>query len=156
MNKMSVSSRFTTLLLFACLQNSIYISDWLSIKYLLHAVGLLEKENMCIAWFMMMVFSHLCLYNNTKHANLIVLVWSAVCKNLWGQWRQRMYDVPFWYVACHVLYIYAMFHIFLPCFIYLCHVLHIFMRCFIYLCHVLYIYVMFYIFMPSFIYLCQF
>ena len=54
-----------------------------------------------------------------------------------------------WYVACHVLYIYAMLHIFMPCFIYLCHVLYIyaifyiFMSCFIYLCHVLYIYVNF-------------
>ena len=31
-----------------------------------------------------------------------------------------------WYVAYHVLYIYAMFHILMPCFIYLCHYLYIF------------------------------
>ena len=91
------------------------------------------------------------------------LVWSAVCKKLWHQLTQCMYDVPsliccmpcFIYL-CHVSYIYAMFYIFMPWFIYLCHDLHIFMPCFIYLCHVLYIYVMFYIFMPCFIYLCQF
>ena len=76
-----------------------------------------------------------------------VTVWSAICKNLWGQWRQCMYDMPslILYVACHVLYIYAMFYIFMPSFIYLW--------------HDLYIYVMFYIFMLCFIpvyYLCQF
>ena len=52
-----------------------------------------------------------------------------------------------WYVACHVLYIYAMFHIFMPCFIYWCHDLYIYAMIYIYLCHVLYIYAMFYIFM---------
>ena len=55
-----------------------------------------------------------------------------------------------WYVACHVLYIYAMFHIFMPCFIYLCHDLYIYAMIYIYLCDVLYIYAMFYIFMPCF------
>ena len=51
-------------------------------------------------------------------------------------------------VACHVSYIYAMFHIFMPCFIYLCYDSYIYAMICVYLCHVLYIYVMFYIFMP--------
>ena len=41
---------------------------------------------------------------------------------------------------CHVIYIYAMFYIFMPCF-------YMSMPCFICLCHVLYISAMFYIFM---------
>ena len=91
-------------------------------------------------------------------------------------WHNTCMTCQVWYVACHVLYIYAMFHIFMPCFIYLCQDLYIyakiyifmpwfiyiyamfyiFMPCFIYLCHVLYIYAMFYIFMQYLIYLCQF
>ena len=89
-------------------------------------------------------------------------IWSAVCKNLWGQWRKCMYDVPSWMCCmpcfiylCHVSYIYAMFCIFMPWYIYLCHDLYIFMPCSIYFCHVLYIYAMIYIFMPCFIYLCH-
>ena len=69
-------------------------------------------------------------------------LWSAVCKNLWGQRRQCMYDVPS-LICC------------MPCFIYLCHDSYIYAMICIYLCHVLYIYVMFYIFMPWFIYLCH-
>ena len=55
-----------------------------------------------------------------------------------------------WYVACHVLYIYALIYIFMQWFIYIYAMFYIFMPCFIY------IHVMFYIFMPCFIYLCQF
>ena len=40
------------------------------------------------------------------------LVCSAVCKKLWGQWRQCVYDVPS-LICC------------MPCFIYLCHVLYV-------------------------------
>ena len=46
-----------------------------------------------------------------------------------------------WYVSCHFLCICAIFHIFMPCFIYLWQVSHI--------------YAMFYIFMPWFTYLCH-
>ena len=73
------------------------------------------------------------------------ILWSAVCKKLWGQWRQSCMTCQVWYVACHILYIYAMFHIFMPCFIYLCHDLYFFV----------YMYAMFYIFIPCFIYSCH-
>ena len=59
-----------------------------------------------------------------------------------------MYEVPslicFIYL-CHVLYIYAMFHLFMPFFIY------IYAMFYIYLCHVLYICAMFYIYAMFFI-----
>ena len=52
-----------------------------------------------------------------------------------------------WYVACHALYIYSMFHIFMPCFIYIWHVLYIYAMIYKFMQWFIYIYAMFYIIM---------
>ena len=64
--------------------------------------------------------------------------------------------MPYFIYLCHVLYIYALIYRFMQSFTYIYAMFYRFMPCFIYLCHVLYIYVMCYILMPCFIFLSQF